>query len=145
MALAMAEAGVPFEDDVYDASGHTWVFAFPMKSLNEHVTVQNETIRDQFERQKAVQSSWADNAVSATLSFAENERDELSSCFKEYVPFLKSTSALPKAHGYAQAPLEACSKDEYERLYAMIDHKHPLVRGGDFEVEECSTGSCPVR
>lgn len=145
MALAMAEAGVPFEDDVYDTTGHTWVFAFPMKSLNDHITVQNETIRDQFDRQKAVQSSWADNAVSATLSFAENERDELASCFKEYVPFLKSTSALPKAHGYAQAPLEACSKDEYERLYAMIEHKHPLVRGGDFEVEECGSGVCPVR
>ena len=145
MALAMAEAGVPFEDDVYDSSGHTWVFAFPMKSLNDHVTVQNETIRDQFERQKAVQSSWADNAVSATLSFDESERGELARCFKEYVPHLKSTSALPKAHGYAQAPLEACSKDEYERLYSMIDHKHPLVRGGDFDVEECSSGACPTR
>jgi ribonucleotide reductase alpha subunit len=145
MALAMAEAGVPFEDDVYDSSGHTWVFAFPTKSLNDHVTVQNETIRDQFERQKVVQSSWADNAVSATLSFNEGERGELASCFKEFVPFLKSTSALPKAHGYAQAPYEACSKEEYERLYAMINHKHPLVRGGDFEIEGCSSGLCPIR
>lgn len=145
MALAMAEAGVPFEDDVYDKSGHTWVFAFPMKSLSDHITVQNETVRDQFNRQKAVQSSWADNAVSATISFAENEREELASCFKEYVPFLKSTSTLPKSHGYAQAPYSECSKEEYERLYTMINHKHPLVRGGDFEVEECSSGSCPIR
>jgi ribonucleoside-triphosphate reductase len=145
MALAMAEAGVPFEDDVYDESGHTWVFAFPTKSPNSHITVQNETIRDQFDRQKAVQSSWADNAVSATLSFAENERAELADCLREYVPFLKSTSTLPKTHGYAQAPYEVCSKEEYERLYAMINHKHPLVRGGDFEVEECGSGVCPVR
>ena len=145
MALAMMEAGVPFEDDVYDASGHTWVFAFPTKAVNDHVTVQSETIRDQFDRQKAVQGSWADNAVSATLSFNEGERDELAQCFKEYVPFLKSTSTLPKAHGYAQAPYEACSKDEFERLYATIQHDHPLVRGGDFEIEECGTGVCPVR
>ena len=144
MALAMAEAGVPFEDDIYDTSGHTWVFAFPMKS-NSKVTVQNETVRDQFDRQKSVQGAWADNAVSATISFGEHERADLSACLKEYVPFLKSTSTLPKVHGYAQAPLEVCSKDEYEKLYALIQHNHPLVRGGDFEVEECGSGSCPVR
>jgi hypothetical protein len=145
MALALAEAGVPFEDDVYDSSGHTWVFSFPMRSPNSHITVQNETIRDQFERQKVVQSSWSDNAVSATLSFDESERGDLAQCFKEYVPFLKSTSALPKAHGYVQAPYSECSKEEYEKIYSWIDHKHPLVRGGDFEVEECSLGSCPSR
>ena len=144
MALAMMEAGVPFEDDIYDNSGHTWAFAFPMKS-DSKTTVQNETIRDQFDRQKAVQGSWADNAVSATLSFGENEREDLADCLKEYVPFLKSTSALPKVHGYAQPPYQAIEKDEYESLYAQIQHSHPLVRGGDMEAEECSSGSCPLR
>jgi hypothetical protein len=144
MALAMMEAGVPFEDDIYDNSGHTWAFAFPMKS-DAKVTVQTETIRDQFERQKNVQEAWADNAVSATLSFGESERSELATCLKEYVPFLKSTSALPKVHGYAQPPYESISKDTYEVLYAQIQHDHPLVRGGDMEAEECSSGVCPVR
>ena len=115
-----------------------------MKS-DSKITVQNETIRDQFDRQKAVQGAWADNAVSATLSFGENEREDLADCLKEYVPFLKSTSALPKVHGYAQPPYQAIEKDEYETLYAQIQHSHPLVRGGDMEAEECSTGSCPIR
>lgn len=144
MALAMMEAGVPFEDDIYDNSGHTWAFAFPMKS-DAKVTVQNETIRDQFDRQKNVQEAWADNAVSATLSFGEDERGELATCLKEYVPFLKSTSALPKSHGYAQPPYESVSKDTYEELYSKIQHNHPLVRGGDMEAEECASGSCPIR
>jgi ribonucleoside-triphosphate reductase (thioredoxin) len=144
MALAMMEAGVPFEDDIYDNSGHTWAFAFPMKS-DSKTTVQNETIRDQFDRQKAVQGSWADNAVSATLSFGENERGDLADCLKEYVPFLKSTSALPKVHGYAQAPYTSVTKEEYETLYAQIQHNHPLVRGGDMEAEDCSSGVCPLR
>lgn len=144
MALAMMEAGVPFEDDIYDESGHTWAFAFPMKS-DAKVTVQTETIRDQFDRQKAVQEAWADNAVSATLSFGESEKGELAACLKEYVPFLKSTSALPKAHGYAQAPYEPVTQQQYEDLYAMIQHDHPLVRGGEMESEECSSGVCPIR
>jgi len=144
MAMAMMEAGVPFEEDIYDKSGHTWVFAFPMKSAST-LTVQNETIRDQFQRQKDVQEAWADNAVSATLSFSQDETSELADCLKEYVPFLKSTSTLPKAHGYAQAPYEAITPSQYEHLYAQIEHGHPLVRGGDMEAEECSGGVCPVR
>lgn len=144
MALAMAEAGVPFEEDIYDKSNHTWVFAFPMKS-DAKTTVQNETIRDQFDRQRDVQQAWADNAVSATLSFTQEETDELAQCLEEYVPNLKSTSALPKAHGYAQAPYEAITATEYEKLYALIQHDHPLIHGGDIEVEECSGGVCPLR
>jgi len=144
MSMAMMEAGVPFEEDIYDKSGHTWVFAFPMKSTSK-ITVQNETIRDQFQRQKDVQEAWADNAVSATLSFNQDEHEELANCLKEYVPYLKSTSTLPKAHGYAQPPYEAITQSQYEQLYAHIEHSHPLVRGGDMEAEECQNGVCPVR
>lgn len=145
MAGAMIEAGVSFEEDIYDKSGHTWVFAFPMKSVNPEITVQNETIKDQFLRQRAVQEAWADNAVSATLSFAESEKEELAALLKEHVPHLKSTSCLPKAHGYAQAPYEAVTQETFEKMYAAITHDHPLARGGDIEVEECAGGACPVR
>jgi len=146
MAGAMIEAGVPYEEDVYDTKfNNTWVFAFPMKSANSEVTVQNETIRQQFKRQKSVQDAWADNAVSATLSFEQSEKAELASCLKEFVPSLKSTSCLPKNHGYKQAPYEAVTQAEYEALYAKINHSHPLVRGGEMEAEECQGGVCPVR
>lgn len=146
MAGAMMEAGVPYEEDHYDQSGHTWVFSFPMAaSSSAKLTVQTETIRDQFERQKAVQEVWADNAVSATLSFTEEEKDELASCLKEFVPSLKSTSCLPKKHGYLQAPYEAIEKDHFENLYKMIDHASPLLRGGDMEIDECASGACPIR
>jgi len=145
MAGAMIEAGVPYEEDIYDKTGHTLVFAFPTKSSNTGITVQNETIRQQFERQKGVQDAWADNAVSATLSFTEEEKGELASCLKEYVPFLKSTSCLPKKHGYQQAPYEQISQEVYENMYGKINHAHPLVRGGDMEAEECQGGVCPIR
>lgn len=145
MVDAMLEARVPCEQDIYDDSGNTLVFAFPMKAAHTRSTVETETIREQFERQVAVQRSWADNAVSATLSFAENEKAELARCLQEYVPQLKSTSCLPKAHGYKQAPYEAIDQQQFQLLYAQIDHAHPLVRGGEMEVEECTSGVCPVR
>jgi len=146
MAGAMMEAGVPYEEDVYDQTGHTWVFSFPMRAPNGQTTKENETIRGQFERQATIQRWWADNAVSATLNFnPKTDREELASCLKEYVPQLKSTSCLPSTHGYEQPPYEAISEEEYWQRYDGIEHWHPLVKGGDIEIEECQGGACPIR
>jgi hypothetical protein len=146
MAGAMMEAGVPFEEDIYDKSGHTWVFAFPTKAPHAKIVSETETIRDQFERQKLVQQWWADNAVSATLNFnAETEREELAECLKEFVPHLKSTSCLPRAHGYSQPPYEAINREQFETLYAQVNHHHPLVADGDIDVGDCVGGICPIK
>ena len=145
LAPAMMEAGVSFEEDQYDQSGQTWVFAFPMESQGK-VTKDEDTLRDQFERQATVQEWWADNAVSATLNFnPETEKGELASCLKEYVPRLKSTSVLPKSHGYTQPPYEAVDKATYQAMAKGIDHDSQLTTGGDMEVEECEGGACPIR
>lgn len=146
MAGAMIEAGVPFEEDQYDKSGHTWVFSFPTKAPHTMTTKQTETIQEQFERQAQVQEWWADNAVSATLNFnPETEREALTECLKEYVPRLKSTSCLASQHAYVQAPYETIDEAAYHRMMEGIDHDHKLVNGGEIEVEECSGGVCPIR
>jgi len=145
MAYALADAGVPFEYDIYDQTEKTLVFAFPHKARFARSTVQSQTVREQFERQALVQEWWADNAVSATISFKEDEKEQLPHLLREFVPRLKSTTCLPAAHGYRQAPLESIDEETYNRLHAQINHSHPLVRGGDFEVEECAGGVCPIR
>ena len=150
MAGAMIEAGVPYEEDVYDKSGHTWVFSFPTKAAHNRVSKQTETIREQFERQAEIQGFWADNAVSATLNFdPETERDHLAQCLKEFVPRLKSTSCMPKSHGYQQAPYEEINEETFRSLHQSIQHDHPLVSSGDLEtlqgLDECIGGVCPVR
>ncbi len=143
---ALVEAGVPMEYDQYDKTGHTVVFAFPTKAVHTRVTVQSQTIRDQFERQCIVQEHWADNSVSATLSFnAETEREAVTQCLKDYVPRLKSTTVLSTSHGYPQAPYEAIDELTYRRLHSAIRHEHPLPRGGNLEIEECASGVCPIK
>jgi ribonucleotide reductase alpha subunit len=145
MAPAMMEAGVTFEEDQYDQSGQTWVFAFPMESQGR-VTKDDDTLRAQFERQVTIQEWWADNAVSATLNFdPETEKQQLASCLEEFVPRLKSTSLLPKEHSYVQAPYEAIDEHTYREMAAVIDHDNPLTIGGDIEIEECAGGACPIR
>lgn len=146
MAMAMMEAGVPFNEDVYDTKGNTWVFEFPTKAAHTNSSSKTETVRDQFQRQATVQEWWADNAVSATLNFTpDTEREELASCLKEFVPRLKSTSCLPRTHGYKQPPYEEIDELTYHRMSALIDNNHPLVHGGDIEVDECQSGACPIR
>jgi ribonucleotide reductase alpha subunit len=147
MVPALMEAGVPYEQDQYDQTGHTWVFAFPMKARHTRTTVQTENIQDQFERQAIVQKYWADNAVSATLSFdAATEKELTAKLLKEYVPQFKSTSMLAKSsHGYAQAPYEAIDELKYHEVASKIRGDHPLARGGEFEIDECASGACPIR
>jgi ribonucleoside-triphosphate reductase len=145
MTAALVKAGVPFETDQYDNTGRTLVFTFPMKAKHTRTTVQTETLRDQFERQLAVQNSWADNAVSCTITFDKDRPDELAASMREFVPRLKSTSCLPKAHGYAQAPYESIDAHRFAELSRGIDFSARLERGADFDVEECAGGVCPVK
>lgn len=142
---AFKEAGLTYEPCVYDATGNTLAFSFPMHTPNAVATVQNQTLRDQFERQLQVQENWADNAVSSTITFGEDEKDLLAVLLEEYVPRLKSVSCLPKAHGYAQAPYEVIDKETYESLSKGVDNSHPLVAGGSVAIEECEGGVCPVQ
>lgn len=145
LAPVMMEAGVPFEDCIYDKTGNTLVFSFPVARPYAMAYATTDNIRDQFRRQVMVQQNWADNAVSATLTFGQHEKAELEDCLRTYVPKLKSTSVLSTSHGYAQAPYETIDQPQYEQMYAAINHDHPLTRGGEIEIDECAGGTCPVR
>jgi ribonucleoside-triphosphate reductase len=145
MAPAMISAGVPCEDCVYDQTKQTWVFSFPCAKPNAVNYVVAEDVYDQIKRQAWLQENWADNAVSATISFREDEKEHLAELLKDFLPRLKSTSCLPKAHGYAQAPYEEITREDYESLIKRIDMSAKLTHGGDMQVEECEGGACPVR
>lgn len=146
MAQALIDAGVPFENCVYDSTGNTLVFSFPMASKEGTKNfVSTESVKDQVERQVMLQSEWADNAVSTTISFHENEKDELAALLQKHAKDMKSISCLPKAHGYEQPPYEEIDETRYLSMSSGINNDHPLTAGGDLEIDECSTGACPVR
>jgi ribonucleoside-diphosphate reductase alpha chain len=144
MAQALIEAGVPHEQCVYDSTGNTLVFSFPMKSDAE-VTVQNQTVATQLGRQLIVQETWADNAVSTTISFDESEKDKLAGLLEKHAASLKSISCLPRQHGYQQPPYEEIDEDTYAKLLVAIDPDHPLTTGGELDTLECEGGVCPVK
>jgi ribonucleoside-triphosphate reductase len=147
MVPALQEAGVPWELDGYDSTGHTLVFEFPMKAIHSRVCSHTQTLKDQFERQATVQRWWADNSVSATISFdAETERKQMAQLLREYAPRFKSTSMLSKKHSYKQAPYEGIDEFEFRYRASRVNMDHPLVEGGEMDdLDDCASGICPLR
>ena len=108
----LKNAGVPFETDTY--SDNTLCFEFTI----DHGDVRPATDVSAFEQFSVVamlQRVWSDNMVSATIYFdKEKEGPEIERMLAMFTPVLKSVSLLPHSgHGYAQAPYEPITKEEY--------------------------------
>lgn len=125
----------------------TVVAEFPF-SYPEGTTVAEEmSAIDQLEVVRKLQAEWSDNAVSCTIYYKKEELPEIKDYLsKHYNKNFKSLSfLLHSEHGFQQAPLEAITKEQYDKLVA----KTRLITGvasAEFDSEdECSSGVCPVK
>jgi len=113
--------GYRIEDDVVDALGKTAVVYFPVHEKNFDRSKDDVTMWEQLELVAAMQQYWADNQVSATVTFDHEERLDIKYALELYETRLKSISFLPlEDHGYAQAPYITITKEEYEFASAQI-------------------------
>lgn len=113
------------------------------------------SLEEQFANQYLFALMWADNAVSATLTFQHNETHKIEPLLAAYNNRIKSTSLLPyTGHGYVQAPWEPIDKAEYERRTASlvakpedVYHLFDLTVQADEDIldADCVGGACPVR
>jgi len=142
MVDALIAAGVPCEQSIDDK--HTLVFSFPIKTKQGAHTLQNETLSGQFLRQRKAQKHWADNSVSVTIRFKQQEIDELETLLQKHAHKLKGVALLADVHKYAQAPYEATTETQFNQLSAVVNHKARLAPG-EIDYQECGTGGCPVR
>jgi ribonucleoside-triphosphate reductase len=140
----LERSGVPIEKDKY--STNTLVAAFPFKIPYECITRDEITVEFQFKLLAVLQTYWADNQVSCTITFKDEEYPKLASLIYEYQHKIKGLSLLRLTHGsYEQAPLEAISQSQYEELSRNIK---PLelnnIRGeDDLETDMyCDGDSC---
>ena len=107
------DAGYHVEPDAYATD--TVVIEFPVKSDHFEKSVKDVTIWEQFQNAADMQSYWADNQVSITVSFKHEEAKYIKTCLEMYERRLKSISLLPPAEdaGYKQLPYETISEEEY--------------------------------
>lgn len=128
----------------------TMVISFPMK-FEPNVRLADEmNVIEELEVQKHLQTYWADNSVSATHYFKLDEVETIKTWLREnYEDSVKACSfLLHQGHGFAQAPLEPITEEQYQQMKANVK---PITRVvDDHEIDlldsmECGSGGCPIK
>ena len=118
---AIEKAGYKVENDVYDSGRSTKVVEFPVKEKYFEKSKYDVSIWEQLENAAKYQQYWSDNSVSVTVTFKENEANDIQNALELYEDRLKSVSFLPLAeHGYEQAPYEAISEEAYNEVVKKV-------------------------
>ncbi len=112
-------AGYRVEESVY--GDNTWVVYFPVKQQTFERSKDTVSVWEQIENVAQMQYYWADNQVSATVTFMPEEAKDIPKLLELYEPRLKSISFLPlKDHSYAQAPYQEITEEMYVNAAARI-------------------------
>ena len=118
------KAGYVVEKDEY--SPNTVCVEFPVHEPHFQKGKRDVSMWEQLEIAAQYQYYWADNAVSVTVTFKEEEADQLKSALEMYETRLKAVSFLKyQKTGYKQAPYEPITKKEYEK---RIKNVTPIQR-----------------
>lgn len=101
----------------------------------------------QLEAVKTAQKYWADQSVSVTVYYKEEEIPKVKDWLSSNLNEIKTISFLKySGHGFLQAPKEPITKEQYETLSAKIK---PLdmdqIMEGEINNQECEGGVCPVK
>lgn len=134
-------------DGTYDHN--TVVVDFYEKAPDGHpVADEDWTTWKQLDVLKMAQKHWADQSVSVTVYYRKEEISELKKWLEDNLKYLKTISFLcHNDHGFKQAPKEAISKDEYERLAETVEpiDVDSVGDGGELDGTECAGGACPIK
>ena len=96
---------------------------------------------------KMAQKHWADQAVSVTVYYRKEEIAQLKEWLGNNLKYLKTISFLcHNDHGFKQAPKEAITKEEYDKLAPKITSiDMEAIHQGELDSLECASGSCPIK
>ena len=140
LALYMAEAGFPVENDVMSDS--SVVFSFPVKAPNTSVTVNEVGAMQQLELWKAYQYFWCEHKPSITIYYTDDEFLDVAQWIWKNFDMCSGVSLLPYSdHVYQQAPYEDINEEKYEELLAAMPKDINWADLGNFETEDNTIGS----
>ena len=138
------EAGYRVEESVY--GDNTFVVYFPVEQKYFERSKADVSIWEQVENVAQIQYYWADNQVSATVTFKPEEANDIQRVLELYEGRLKSITFLPlKDHNYPQAPYQEIPGEAYFQAVAKLA---PLDFSALYtkEVEDvfCDTEMCEI-
>lgn len=125
----------------------TVVVTFPFAYPENAVLAKDMSAIDQLNVVRDMQKTWSDNSVSCTVYYKKEElpaiRDYLA---KYYRNNHKSLSfLLHSEHGFAQAPYEEITKEQYDELVAKTTIITSISSAEFDSNDECATGACPIK
>lgn len=113
----LESAGVPSEIDHMSAS--TKVFSFPQKSPESSVMASDQTALEQLELWTIYQEHWCEHKPSITVYYRDSEFLAVGNWVYNNFNSISGISFLPYSdHTYEQAPYEAISREQYEKMVA---------------------------
>lgn len=120
MINILERANYRIEPSVSDPT-RTSVVYFPVVHEEGTVSKKDVSIWEQFANAVDLQTFWADNQVSITITFGQHEKNQIARALSCFDTKLKGVSLLPiRDHGYAQAPYIESSRKEIEEYAATL-------------------------
>lgn len=142
----LLDAGYPVEP-AYGSEETTLVVEIPVYVASKRIAA-DVSMWEQLSRAAFMQRYWADNQVSATITFnPETEGHQIASALNYFQYQLKGVSFLPRTPkgAYRQMPYEGIPREEYNRRVAAL---LPLDFGASHEDAEaekfCDSSSCQL-
>lgn len=128
---------------------NTVVVSFPCTVPEGTIVAKDVTAIQQLEFVKRLQTEWSDNSVSCTVYYKKDELDSIKQWLKtNYNDNIKTVSfLLHNEHGFAQAPYEEITKEQYEEYAVRVQ----TIESGNVNEDdmldsfECIGGSCPIK
>jgi len=141
---ALRTAGYIIEDDKY--SPNTLCVEFPVREPFYVKGKKDVSMWEQLEIAAQYQHYWADNSVSITVTFNNDEAPQIKDALELYESRLKAVSFLRyQETGYEQAPYEPITEEQYNDMKSKIS---PLQRleseQGGVGSKYCTTDSCEI-
>ena len=98
---------------------------------------------EQLEIAAQYQHYWADNSVSVTITFNEEEAPQIKNALEMYETRLKAVSFLRyKETGYKQAPYESITQKQYKEMNSKITPIQRMDTNGGLGTKYCDGESC---
>lgn len=122
---------------------------FPLKYPDGTPTDATTSAIQQLENQRFLQTFWADNSVSMTVQYREEEWPECRRYLENnYGDHMKAISFSRHFHGFKQAPNEEITAEQYNHYIRNIRKPVQYVGVPSDDLTdslECGTGGCPIK
>lgn len=111
------------------------------------VADENYSTWDQLKDVQMAQRHWADQSVSVSVYYKREDISKIKTWLADNIKNLKTISFLAHAeHGFAQAPKEKITAEQFEKLSSDIKPiDFERIGSGDIDSGDCATGVCPVK